>query len=388
MLDPLHSEVPPPRSWDQFEEFCADVFAACWSDPALVRVGRAGQSQSGVDIVGRHGAKYPVGVQCKRRSRWPIKQLTTAEITREVNEAKKFTPALVTYYIVTTAPDDEKLLEHVRKINVQNRAANLFDVVLLGWGELVRRASLYQAVVKKHFGGVSGGLAEPLLATWLTENGKLLMPSREFDVAVDEAILNLQDWPQGRVVVRQRETEALLKEVSILSSQASNLAQRKKIVELRRDLRRQLKREARAEFGIRMFLTEYEVSMPEVFPDEVSTVLRHFIEWQVHPGVRFRDPNMTDFRLIHPKLADDSLKVDVSVKAFNEILALKRGRVERYGNHATNVVLELPPLARSVYVYPMLMNHVCNLYFEERQNLDSIRESRTLAFSSWRLSGI
>lgn len=47
-LMPVHSELPPPKTWEDFEELCADLFAAEWNDPHLVRHGRAGQEQSGV----------------------------------------------------------------------------------------------------------------------------------------------------------------------------------------------------------------------------------------------------------------------------------------------------------------------------------------------------
>src|ERR1044072_594404 len=42
-----HADYAPPRSWEQFEELCADVFQSAWRDPALVRHGRAGQRQNG-----------------------------------------------------------------------------------------------------------------------------------------------------------------------------------------------------------------------------------------------------------------------------------------------------------------------------------------------------
>jgi hypothetical protein len=53
-----HAEYLPPKTWQQFEELCADTFAADWSDPALVRHGRAGQRQHGVDIVTRRGCCF------------------------------------------------------------------------------------------------------------------------------------------------------------------------------------------------------------------------------------------------------------------------------------------------------------------------------------------
>jgi hypothetical protein len=52
----VHQEYAPPRSWEQFEELCADIFQSIFNDPTLVRNGRSGQRQNGVDIVCRDGA--------------------------------------------------------------------------------------------------------------------------------------------------------------------------------------------------------------------------------------------------------------------------------------------------------------------------------------------
>ncbi|ODO76787.1 hypothetical protein BAY50_24555 [Klebsiella pneumoniae] len=41
----IHFEYAPPRSWEQFEELCADLFEAMWSDPNIVIHGRAGQEK-------------------------------------------------------------------------------------------------------------------------------------------------------------------------------------------------------------------------------------------------------------------------------------------------------------------------------------------------------
>jgi hypothetical protein len=63
----VHFEYAPPRSWEQFEELCADLFEVMWSDPNLVRHGRAGQVQNGVDIIAAKGGLFPIGLQCKKK---------------------------------------------------------------------------------------------------------------------------------------------------------------------------------------------------------------------------------------------------------------------------------------------------------------------------------
>lgn len=53
MSDANNEQLRPPPSWDKFEEICADLFSRIWKDNQLVRYGRAGQRQHGVDIYGK-----------------------------------------------------------------------------------------------------------------------------------------------------------------------------------------------------------------------------------------------------------------------------------------------------------------------------------------------
>ncbi len=47
------SELPKPKSWDEFEDIVWDLYTRRWRDPHADRYGRGGQPQHGVDIVGR-----------------------------------------------------------------------------------------------------------------------------------------------------------------------------------------------------------------------------------------------------------------------------------------------------------------------------------------------
>ena len=100
------SELPVPKSWDEFEDICADLFGRIWNDHNIVRYGRLGQRQNGVDIRGRLPDGGIAGVQCKRKRQWPVVKLTTKDIDDEVAEALKFAPSLSEFTIATTAPND------------------------------------------------------------------------------------------------------------------------------------------------------------------------------------------------------------------------------------------------------------------------------------------
>jgi hypothetical protein len=102
MSDANNEQLLPPPSWDKFEEICADLFSRIWNDTQLVRYGRTGQRQNGVDIYGKENGADS-GVRCKGKRSWPPTKLTIAEINAEIEKAKKFSPALKTYIIATTA---------------------------------------------------------------------------------------------------------------------------------------------------------------------------------------------------------------------------------------------------------------------------------------------
>ena len=139
-----------------------------------MRHGRAGQPQKSVDIVAARGSIFPVGLQCKKKARWPVKKLTFAEVKYETEEADKFSPLLKEFYILTTALGDERLEEQVRQFNESRKKDKKFLVTVLTWTEIVRRVARYDDVARKHFplGGREDSFT-PLLATWYTSTGKL-----------------------------------------------------------------------------------------------------------------------------------------------------------------------------------------------------------------------
>lgn len=60
------SALPPPVSWDEFEEIVWDLLSRELNDPNAFRHGRQGKAQHGVDIYGRReSAGAYIGAQCK-----------------------------------------------------------------------------------------------------------------------------------------------------------------------------------------------------------------------------------------------------------------------------------------------------------------------------------
>ncbi|SED26092.1 hypothetical protein SAMN05519104_3164 [Rhizobiales bacterium GAS188] len=150
MPNPNDVQLNPPGSWDKFEDICADLFSREWNDPNVVRYGRQGQRQHGVDILGKENGSDN-GAQCKRKGIWPPTTLTKTEVDREVAEAKKFRLKLKKYIIATTAPNDARIIDHVKTISARHAKKGLFSVHVYSWSEIVRRIQNYPDLYEKHF---------------------------------------------------------------------------------------------------------------------------------------------------------------------------------------------------------------------------------------------
>lgn len=158
------SRFPPPRSWEEFEILCADLFRHVWKDPGTQRNGRIGQPQHGVDLFGRpDGGPHYAGAQARNRT-YPPAAVTVVELRAEVEKAKKFVPALKSFVLATTAPNDATIQEEARRLTEANEAQGLFSVEVWGWDEIESRMAECPDVVMNHypqFGLRQGGSDEP-----------------------------------------------------------------------------------------------------------------------------------------------------------------------------------------------------------------------------------
>jgi len=148
----LTSRIAPPRNWQDFEKLCADIWRRVWNDPNTQLNGRQGQTQHGVDIVGRiNGAGGYVGVQCKGRDADLGRVLTIDELRRETTKARLFSPPLTHFVIATTAPNDARLQSEARAITARNEREGRFSVDVMGWDDIQLRLADYPELIAKHF---------------------------------------------------------------------------------------------------------------------------------------------------------------------------------------------------------------------------------------------
>jgi len=132
-------QFPPPSNWEDFEDLCFNVWKRIWKDDDAQRNGRKGQVQKGVDFYGNPNKnnKY-VGVQCKCKNKMYGSKLTIAEIKKEIEEAKKFTPKLSKYIIATTSFRDAKIQEFCRNITLEHKKLKIFSVNVIFWEDIIK----------------------------------------------------------------------------------------------------------------------------------------------------------------------------------------------------------------------------------------------------------
>ena len=135
-------DLPPPGSWDEFEDIVWELHRRAWNDPHAQRIGRSGQAQHGVDVAGQPagGGGGWHGVQCKRYSDGA---LTKSVVRAAVEEAAAFRPALAQFAIVTSARRDAKVQEAVRLLNEERQVKGGCPVDIVFWEGV--RSDLYDA---------------------------------------------------------------------------------------------------------------------------------------------------------------------------------------------------------------------------------------------------
>jgi hypothetical protein len=138
MTDFSSVSIPSPSNWQDFERNTRLLFEYSLRDPHTQNNGRQGQQQHGVDVFGRRGGGNGplVGVQCKGKDADYGGEVTEAELRDEVKKSETFQPPLEEFILVTTAPDDAKIQEAARLLELEVRAAGRdLAISVWGWGE-------------------------------------------------------------------------------------------------------------------------------------------------------------------------------------------------------------------------------------------------------------
>ena len=152
-MNDREKQIPPPRSWEVFENLCHQLFKAVWCDPLAQKVGRLGQAQQGVDISGSPNRNYGIfqGVQCKAKEGQYGSKPSLAELQREIAKAEDFQPTLRHWIFATTAPVDATLQQKAREISEMRDKEGCFTVSVLGWGEITNLLCQHKQILSEFY---------------------------------------------------------------------------------------------------------------------------------------------------------------------------------------------------------------------------------------------
>ena len=134
MPTPSTSDLPKPKSWDEFEDIIWEIYTRRWQDLHAQRYGRSGQSQSGVDIYGQQlGSRNYVAIQCKR---YKDHRLDQRRILAEIEKAENFSSPISEYIIATTESRDVKVQDVVRELNKERSSERKFPIYIVFWEDI------------------------------------------------------------------------------------------------------------------------------------------------------------------------------------------------------------------------------------------------------------
>jgi hypothetical protein len=141
------SNIPSPKSWDEFEDIALSAAKLRWKSSNFFRHGRGGQRQDGVDFYGTLPDGKQIGLQGKNT----ISGVSQKTVSAEVLAAESFQPPLDELYIVTTAKRDAPTQKAVRMLSAARAKVGKFTVDILFWDDIVQDLLLDLAIFRKHY---------------------------------------------------------------------------------------------------------------------------------------------------------------------------------------------------------------------------------------------
>lgn len=141
------SNIPTPKSWDEFEDIALSAAKLRWGSPNFYRHGRAGQRQDGVDIFGTTPKGRQLGLQGKNT----IGGVSQGTVLKEIAAAESFQPALDELFVVTSAKRDTTLQKAIRAISAARKKVGKFTVDVLFWDDIVQDLLTDEGVFLKHY---------------------------------------------------------------------------------------------------------------------------------------------------------------------------------------------------------------------------------------------
>lgn len=125
---------PQPANDDEFEDFCVRFYRHLLKRDGLVRYGKRGERQHGIDVIDQQRMSPLFAIQCKQRE--STKTLRPKEIKDEVSDAETSPLQIDHYIIATTAKKSRHAQNAVLKLNERSKESRPFVVEIHFWEEI------------------------------------------------------------------------------------------------------------------------------------------------------------------------------------------------------------------------------------------------------------
>jgi tetratricopeptide (TPR) repeat protein len=127
------TRIEAPRDEEVFSDWCVHIYRQKLACPDLKKLGRRGQRQGGVDLLGNDANGDLHGIQCKLRNDSPLKP---SDITADIKKARESHSSLTRLEFVTTARRDTQLTQLVLQIDRKHKKAKRFRVAISFWEDI------------------------------------------------------------------------------------------------------------------------------------------------------------------------------------------------------------------------------------------------------------
>lgn len=135
--------IPPLKSWQEFQKMVCELFREIWQDPHAQEFGRQGQKQDGIDIIGRRkGNNIYEAVQATIET-----PLTLEKIKKDYDASQKLEFKLDSFIIASTTKRDVELQKFAANLS----GAGPYKCIIWFWDDLVEKLADYEQIRRKYY---------------------------------------------------------------------------------------------------------------------------------------------------------------------------------------------------------------------------------------------
>ena len=138
-------KLPGMKSFDEFQDISRDALAIKWDSPNLQIVGRNGQDQGGIDILGPNDLGVSTGIQCRN-----TKKLDYVELEILADEAET-EHGISEYWVAWSGERDANILKDIRLISEKRIKAGKIPMGIFFYQDLTDEILNEKAVFDKYF---------------------------------------------------------------------------------------------------------------------------------------------------------------------------------------------------------------------------------------------